>query len=250
MPGSRRVKSSAVLIALASLGLTRATSAQVLRARVTDALTDDPVAHVNIAVLGDVAQQELNNDGRIVLPLKHGGSAVVIVRRVGYEPLTTTLEIPERDTLSVHFVMQRTPTQLDAVNVAASAKPYVPLQLRDFEDRRAHHSANFIVTPEDVYHQVPVRTSDLLHRALSVSVAEKGLRTVIVSNRISPPCIAKIGVDGQIQDAGFDINAIPPNDVYGIEVFNGPATTPAEYGGTRAGICALVMVWRTRSIAR
>ncbi len=219
---------------------------QVLRARATDAQTEDPIARASITVLGDVAQRELDSSGRILLPLKRGGATVVIVRRLGYSPLSTTLDVPEHDTLNVHFVMQRAPAQLDTVSVNAKVKPYVPLMLRDFEDRRAHRVASFVVTPEDIERQVPVHTSDLLHRALGVSVAEKGMRTVIVSNRIFPQCIARIGVDGEIREQGFEINSIPPNDVYGIEVFNGAASMPAEYGGTRGGMCALVMVWLKR----
>ena len=40
----------------------------------------------------------------------------------------------------------------------------------------------------------------------------------------------------------FNINSIPPSQIAGIEVYNGPATMPAKLSGPRMA-CGLVVIW-------
>jgi hypothetical protein len=45
----------------------------------------------------------------------------------------------------------------------------------------------------------------------------------------------------------YSLNDIPANEIYGIEIYSGPATIPAEFRGALPnGVCGLVMIW-TRS---
>ena len=70
------------------------------------------------------------------------------------------------------------------------------------------------------------------------------LKTV---NFRTPPCVMRIGLDGLIKEWGFEMDAIDPNVIHGIEIYNGPATMPTEFNGLRTdSYCGLVMIW-TRS---
>jgi len=45
----------------------------------------------------------------------------------------------------------------------------------------------------------------------------------------------------------YNINDIPANEIYGIEVYGGPATIPVEFRNSLPnGVCGLIMIW-TRS---
>jgi hypothetical protein len=58
------------------------------------------------------------------------------------------------------------------------------------------------------------------------------------------PCVMRVGVDGQVKEWGFSLDAVSPGEVHGIEVFSGPASIPAEFGGSRTdAFCGLVMIW-------
>ena len=53
-----------------------------------------------------------------------------------------------------------------------------------------------------------------------------------------------IAVDGQPKGGGFSVDEIPPDDIYGIEVYSGPATIPREFMDLGNGAdCGLVMIW-------
>lgn len=226
-------------------------SAQVVRARVTDALTDTPVAGVVITVLGDPVLGRTDESGRVILRLRRSGDNVFTVRRLGFAAITSALEVPATDTLNVHFVLQPTPPQLDTVAVTANETP--PPGIDAFERRLLKKNGAFFVTRSDIDKQMPTQTSDLLRRAIGVQVSTKALKTVLVSSRgpttlmggLQPAlCILPVGVDGRIMGPEFDLNTISVESIHGIEVYSGPATIPVEYRGSLANNnCGLVMVW-------
>jgi hypothetical protein len=48
-----------------------------------------------------------------------------------------------------------------------------------------------------------------------------------------------------VYDNGFDVNYVSPRDIYGIEVYSGPATIPVRYMSASVdnNTCGLVMIW-------
>ena len=62
--------------------------------------------------------------------------------------------------------------------------------------------------------------------------------------RQAVPCIMRVGVDGYVMEWGFAADHIATDDIYGIEVYAGPATIPREYASQITdGYCGLVMIW-------
>ena len=56
--------------------------------------------------------------------------------------------------------------------------------------------------------------------------------------------LAPVGVDGHLKEWGFSVDDITPADIYGIEVYSGPATVPRELLSLDASTsCGLVMIW-------
>jgi hypothetical protein len=51
-----------------------------------------------------------------------------------------------------------------------------------------------------------------------------------------------IWIDGQ-RAPGMEIDEIPLNDIEGIELYNGPSTTPAEFWQANGSQCGTIVVW-------
>jgi hypothetical protein len=70
-----------------------------------------------------------------------------------------------------------------------------------------------------------------------------------VKDFTNEPCFLSVVVDGVLVSGlgggAFDLRQLPPPDqVMGLEVFNGAASIPAQYGGEGAGKnCGLIAVW-------
>jgi hypothetical protein len=75
------------------------------------------------------------------------------------------------------------------------------------------------------------------------TVGERGARMTVSMFDLAP-CYMAIGIDGQIKDWGFSVDEVDPHDIYGIEVYSGPATLPREFASLFGGAyCGLVMIW-------
>lgn len=57
-------------------------------------------------------------------------------------------------------------------------------------------------------------------------------------------CVMRLTLDGVVMPALSDIDAIIPKDVYGIEIFSGPARLPPELAGLRTdNWCGVIAIW-------
>ena len=54
----------------------------------------------------------------------------------------------------------------------------------------------------------------------------------------------RILVDGVPKEWGYDLNLLDPKEVYGVEVYAGPSTIPAQYQSMgRDGFCGVILMW-------
>ncbi|HXT14516.1 MAG TPA: carboxypeptidase regulatory-like domain-containing protein [Gemmatimonadaceae bacterium] len=236
------------------LGMTLAAGhlgAQVVRLRITDAASDAPLPNATITAIGERMQWRSDSTGRVVVAVRRPGANIFTIRRLGFDEITTTLEVPERDTLNVHVIMHAAARTLDTVTV--NAVPVVA-RLSDFERRRQQKGGGTFITRAEIENNPPIQTADLLRRVSSVDVRQKGMQTVVVSRRgpvsvlVTPDmCVMPLGRDGLILGPNYNLNDIPANEIYGIEVYPGPADIPVEFRNSLPnGNCGLIMVW-TRS---
>jgi hypothetical protein len=107
------------------------------------------------------------------------------------------------------------------------------------------------ITEADIARRNPLRTEDLFRTVPGLSVVPSGgFDYTVVSTRgadfngqCSPDFYidgAKVTVDPMI-GGGIPIN---PSEIYGIEVYNGAASTPAQYQ-TQNG-CGAIVIWTKR----
>jgi hypothetical protein len=233
--------------------------AQHVRIRVTDDVDESPIRNAVISLLNDGKSVRADDAGVIMTAVAHAGPNVFTIRRLGYRPITTTLNVPAHDTLRVHVIMSAAPAGLDTVSVTA---PSTASPFSSFEARRLRSSGGHFITREQIDSQQPKQTLDLLR-------SMPGFRVVRPSNgypllestrgKTSPgamgmlgselqgsvPCHPRIGVDGAVYGVDFPINDIEPSTIYGIEIYGGAATLPPEYitGVAVGGSCGLIMIW-------
>jgi outer membrane receptor protein involved in Fe transport len=121
-----------------------------------------------------------------------------------------------------------------------------------FERRRLLGSGSGrFTTGEDIDRRHPTRTTDVLQGIASVSLMADGFKTSPMNRRGvtmgGMGCAYHVGVDGHLLEGGFDINSIGPDEVFGVEVFPGPATILMEYrSARRRSGCGLIMIWTRR----
>ena len=57
-------------------------------------------------------------------------------------------------------------------------------------------------------------------------------------------CVLRVMVDGIVQPPLTHLDAVVPNDVYGIEIFYGAARLPVQFAGLRTdNWCGMVAIW-------
>lgn len=243
-----RVSMKLVAIGWVLLGVTALprASAQTVRFRVTDDIDEAPVPSALVTLLTDRALWHADASGVLIVHPQHAGPNVFTIRRIGYQPVTTTLEVPEHDMLKVHVVMHHAAQALDTVNVSA---PGVQEQISIFDRRRATSIGGRFITLADIERRNPYETLDLFKNQLGLRVVQPtNGDAVILSARtqglMGAACRMRIGVDGAVFGTEFDVNDIGPKEIYGIEIYAGPSTIPAEYLSAAANSnCGLIMIW-------
>ncbi|MDB4875348.1 MAG: hypothetical protein JWM41_1794 [Gemmatimonadetes bacterium] len=228
--------------------LVAAAGAQTVRVRVTDYETDAPVVGALVTALGERWQWRADSAGLAVLKLGHPGSTVFTVRRLGFEPAVATLDVPNRDTLKVHVILHATGAAvLEAVTIDASALTDAA-HMTQFDYHRTHDAGGYFITRRDIERSSPFETHDLLRSVPGLhtqgirgdQIASTRGRTTL--NTASARCTLAVGVDGHVYP-GASVDDVAPSEIYGIEVYNGPATFPAQYHARTISSCGLVMIW-------
>jgi len=230
------------------------TAKVVILGKVRDASTRQPIAGASVST-GDGTATATNEQGEFTLATSLAGRTAVFVRRLGYDSLSAEVEAPSPSDTRYVFEMRRAAQTLDTVSVATEAASWSP-KVEGFEHRLAHHTGGTFFTRTEIEQRRPVVVSDLVRRAPGVRVVDSmGVRLFasargnkIVDNgrrgRQSAPCIMRVGLDGRVMEWGYAADHVSLEDVYGIEVYSGPATIPREYASQMTdGFCGLVMIW-------
>ena len=145
----------------------------------------------------------------------------------------------------MHVILRPAPVALDTVAIAARATETV---LSAFDQRRLYNVGGHFITWADIERQRPRETLDLFRNLLGVRVMMVDGAPTIVSTRgigvAGSSCKPLVGFDGLVLSAGFDVNDITPNEIYGIEIYGGSVTIPAQNLALTGGSsCGLVMIW-------
>ena len=214
-----------------------------------------PIASASIRVVGTTIEVQTPASGRFRVSKLPVGEYRLQVRRLGYEALVVPVEVRANDTTRVAIAMDRAVLELDTLRARAQSQPD---RLAGFLDRRERSVGGKFVTRSDIERQGPVATTDLLRRISGLNIADssgtlvaissRGSKMAIVANHLVPvQCTMPVMVDGHRMDSQFALNSIPPDQIFGIEIYPGPSSIPVEFNQTVTDtFCGLIVIW-TRS---
>ncbi len=174
------------------------------------------------------------------------------IRRIGFGPANVDLHLGNgENALIVH--LDRTTATLDEVRVIANRRTLA--RHDDFEMRRLRQDANSTISRAEIEHRNPIKLSQLLRTVSGVRIADSSGNIVAISLRGNKssrapigvglvPCVMRLTIDGVVMPALSNIDQVLPVDVYGIEVFNGPARLPPQLSGVRSdNWCGVIAIW-------
>ena len=212
-----------------------------LMGQVLDALTEDPVAAAAVSVRGRPVTVDTNRQGRFVLTGVPAGEHDLQVRRIGYAPLTYPVTVEWGHTTEAEIGLVPTPVEMEPL--VATAIRVRRLEIKGFYERKHWGELlglGYFFTAEDIDRWRPSSVAGFVAMMVpGMSGLSNRRMSVGFSGR---PCPMALYLDGIRVSAGDLGGFVKPFEVGGIEVYKGPASLPAEFGGSDAR-CGAVVVW-------
>ncbi len=213
----------------------------VLRGRVLVDSTELAIGLASVSIPAARIGTSTDSLGHFRLSGIPEGRFAVVVRRIGFGPITSTLVFREGDSLEVDFLLVTVSQALPDVQVAARM---TSRKLAEFEERR-HFGIGHFLDSVDIVKRGGSRLTDKLRHLPGLLVRCRGSQCGIVSTRgqssLLQACPVGLGLDGAYV-SGLRIDDIQPSEVAGIEWYAGPAQMPARFNSSRSA-CGFLMIW-------
>jgi len=268
--GMMAVGVAAVLVAVPRVACAQGAPApgrSLLRGSVLDDADDRPIAGATVAIELLRLQAVSDSAGAFRMPYIPAGRYIVLVRRLGFTPLSAVLTFGAADTLEYDFALVKQPANLPEVAVTTDAP--VPPKLAEFDARRKAGFGRFI-TPAELEKQQDRRLSEVIARlpgprimrgqgnygwvASSVgsgAIQRRFALSPMDLRRGADPnqCYAAVMLDGNLVYSGrsgeqlFDVNSLGTNSVAAIEYYRDAASTPSKFNVRGGETCGLIVIW-------
>jgi hypothetical protein len=226
----------------------------IVRGEVTSSRDGAPVVGATVQLPAERRAVVSDSAGSFRLDGIAGGTHALVVRRLGYAPVSAIITTGREDTLEVSIVLDPRVQLLDTMTTLAER---APLRSRaEFEQRRRVGAGRFL-TETDLMHS----PGEPLRYAIQRRVP--GVRPVydpksgahyLASLRgpaghamdSSTPCYAQIYLDGTRVfgpdgSEPWDIDQVAPETLSGVEYFDA-ASTPVQYRGNGSW-CGTLLMW-------
>jgi len=234
----------------------QATERQILLVFVRDRTTIRPVRDVVLTGRDDESRAVTDSGGRARLQVKRGVPHALEARRIGYALSRADVPATSGDTATVDVYLVLAAQELAEVTVPGERVDIAP-RLAPFETRRQRRLNGSFITRADLEKWGTTRLTDALRRMPGVKIVDNLYAKFAASSRSQKPvfggvrgaldlapCIMRVGIDGEIKELAFQLDELSVTEIHGIEVYPGPASIPAEFGGLRKdAFCGLVMIW-------
>ncbi len=180
--------------------------------------------------------------GRYYIAFPRSDSITVHVRRMGFERVTFTVSAQYVADNSVEIRLRPVAQMLSEVDVEAR-DPRSRTPMKGFDVRRANGVGVFL-TREQIRARGIEDLANILRGERGVEVTRKGGRPAVrfSQRRHKPRCEPQIWVDGQLM-RGALIDDYPASTIEGIELYDGPATTPGEFIRGPVLNCGSIVLW-------
>ncbi len=222
------------------------------RARLTGVVrTPDgrPVNGATVLVYGTDATGKTSENGTFTLSGLPAGTYSAEVRAIGYAPKRVAVNLSATRAASVAIPLDQRVQQIQTVVVTAE-RTKLEKDFTGFLDRVKHGQGHYITEDQLAVRQA-IQFTDVLRMTPGMKVVPNGSMGYAVQGRGN--CTPDVYVDGMpILDGASSLNDIvSPNDVSGVEIYNGGATAPVQFQGTAGGgSCGTIVVWSKRGKPR
>jgi TonB-dependent Receptor Plug Domain/Carboxypeptidase regulatory-like domain/Gram-negative bacterial TonB protein C-terminal len=200
-----------------------------------------PIGGVQISIRNAELRAESDEEGQFLLAKSRAGTTTIRLRRIGYRPDSTTVEVLAGQTIEVGVVLQRVAMELRPLVVVGRRQ--LSGNLAGFYERMSHGIGNFL-TKEQIERRNPSNMTDLFRMVPGARVESRGFNRVVRFR--GARCAPLTWLDGTPLYAGeFDLDAIDPRSIEGVEIYSGPASVPAQFMGNRnlSSACGTVILW-------
>ena len=213
--------------------------------RIYDGATGDPVATAAVSIRGLAGLAESNRRGGFILSGVPEGQHELEVRRIGYAALSHPVTITRGLTTEAEIGLVPTPVEMQPL--VATVTRSRRLEVKGFYERKLWGelvSGGTFFTQADIERRRPQRIS---HMIADMSGIRLGPNGKFYSTRLSAGfsgggCTIKTFLDNA------DVSDVPihtlvlPIEVAGVEIYKGPASLPAEFGGSDTR-CGAIVIW-------
>lgn len=211
-----------------------------------------PVAFAEVVVVRTEIKLQTNALGKFRFTEVPAGDYLLIVRRIGYRPVSSIIRVGATDTLRLSFNMEPATQTLDAVTIVEERRS---MRMIEFEQRRRQGWGYFITQEQIEKRNLPV-AADYLRLAPSISLAPthnaSGIPTLIALSKReggsvlgdgANACAMQVVLDGIPMSRAFPLELLPtPKEIAGIEVYDGAATLPPQFSGPDRR-CGMILIW-------
>lgn len=201
------------------------------------------IAGAEITVGGSDTRAETDEAGRFLLARVPAGEVAIHVRRLGFTPTSASVVVSNNATAPLSITVAEVARQLGAVVVHAQQRHKYTGYLAGFYERRDRGFGRFI-TGDEIQKRDPMELTDMLRSVPGLHVASAGIGDPSVRIR-GNACAPLVWIDGMPAAAAeFDVDAIAPMSVAGIEIYSGIASVPSDFvlpfGRT---VCGTIVIW-------
>jgi hypothetical protein len=216
--------------------------AQARTSAVTGVVRDSAGTPVSVATITiERAQSLTDSTGRFALGQLPAGSTTVRVRRLGFHPSDTVLELAEGRRESIVVTLIALPIELPGITAVADAR--LREYLHDYFRHRETGAGRFYDRAQITAMRVSALT-DVLRRVPGVQlIPDRSGRYVVRMGRTSRNCPPDFWIDN-VRAHAMNADDIPLMDIEAIEVYSGPAGLPPEYLNRFGNpACGAVVIW-------
>ena len=213
-----------------------------LRGIVIDTL-GAPIPNADIGIASLRRLTRTDDSGRFVLADVKAGAMQISVRRLSYEPRKIE-HFARADDEPLRITLKPNVTLLEGVYVTAGEMRRRE-QVEEFY-RRLTRGLGTYVTRDDIEGRASGTPSDMLRTVPGIRFVKvasgRGIRfpTTSMARR---DCAPMIWIDGQ-KAPGLEIDDVTLTDIEGIEIYNGPSTTPFQFSQGAGGMtCGTIVIW-------
>jgi hypothetical protein len=208
-----------------------------------------PLQGAFVSIVGTSIRVGTGPNGRFRITKVPAGEYLVVVKRVGYRPTSAVIDVAAADTARLSYTLEKAVVELNPVTVTERARS---VKMNEFFARRRLGIGQFM-TAEQIDAINGVTSTDIFRRFTGINVSPDRSKAMpqyyALSAResgnpmSSGACPMSVVLDDVQLPTPFNLDLLPPpRDLAGIEVYSGPSTTPAKYGGFNRG-CGVILVW-------